>query len=50
MPIEDSMTVMQQLEDRVVTWAESQPAVRAILVIGSRARHDFPADDGLIST
>ena len=36
---------MQQLEDRVIAWAESQPDIRAILVIGSRARHDFPADE-----
>lgn len=36
---------MQQLEDRVIAWAESQPDIRAILVIGSRARYDFPADE-----
>jgi aminoglycoside 6-adenylyltransferase len=36
---------MEQLEDRIVTWAESQPNVRAILVIGSRARRVFPADE-----
>jgi aminoglycoside 6-adenylyltransferase len=36
---------MQQLENRVIAWAESQPDIRAILVIGSRARRDFPADE-----
>jgi aminoglycoside 6-adenylyltransferase len=41
----DSATAIQQLKDRVVTWAESQPEICAILVIGSRARRDFPADE-----
>ena len=36
---------MQQLEDRVIAWAKSQSDIRAILVIGSRARRDFPADE-----
>lgn len=36
---------MQQLENRVIAWAESQPDIRAILVVGSRARRDFPADE-----
>ena len=45
MPLEDSVTAMQQLEDRIIAWAESQPEVRAILVIGSRARRDLTADE-----
>jgi aminoglycoside 6-adenylyltransferase len=45
MPLKDSVTAMQQLEDRIIAWAESQAPVRAILVIGSRARRDFPADE-----
>lgn len=45
MVLEDSVTTIQQLEDRIITWAESQPEIRAILVIGSRARRDFPADE-----
>ena len=36
---------MQQLENRVIAWAESRPDIRAILVVGSRARRDFPADE-----
>lgn len=32
-------------EDQISAWAETQPHVRAILVIGSRARRDHPADD-----
>ena len=36
---------MQQLENRVIAWAESQPDIRAIIVVGSRARRDSPADE-----
>ena len=45
MASENKTATMQQLENRVVTWAESQPSIRAILVVGSRARRDFPADE-----
>jgi aminoglycoside 6-adenylyltransferase len=33
------------LKDRVVAWAESQPEIRALLMIGSRARPDATADE-----
>jgi aminoglycoside 6-adenylyltransferase len=36
--------VLEFLEDRIKTWAETQPAIRAILVIGSQARQDHPGD------
>jgi aminoglycoside 6-adenylyltransferase len=36
---------MQLLESRIISWAESQANIRAILVVGSRARRDFPADE-----
>lgn len=45
MTSEDRTATIQQLESRVVTWAGSQPNIRAILVVGSRARRDFPADE-----
>ena len=34
-----------ELEARIAAWAESHPDVRAILVVGSRARRDSPADE-----
>jgi len=36
---------MNRWEDRVVSWAKARPDVRAILVVGSRARRDHPADE-----
>jgi len=45
MTSENRTTTIQRLENRVITWAESQPNIRAILVVGSRARRDFPADE-----
>jgi aminoglycoside 6-adenylyltransferase len=33
------------LEQRVRAWAEARPDIRAILVVGSRARRDHPADE-----
>ncbi len=35
----------EQLLARFVAWAETQPDLRAAVVIGSRARTDHPADD-----
>lgn len=43
--MESEAATIQQLENRVGEWAESQSNIRAILVIGSRARRDFPADE-----
>jgi aminoglycoside 6-adenylyltransferase len=34
-----------QLEQRFSTWASTQPAIRAVIVVGSRARSDHPADE-----
>ena len=45
MTSKDKTVIIQQLENRVITWAESQPNIRAILVVGSRARRDFLADE-----
>src|SRR5437870_844238 len=36
--------LMEQLEDRFVTWAKGRPDIRAAIVIGSRARIERPAD------
>lgn len=38
-------TYWAEAERRVTAWAETQPLIRAVLVIGSRARRDHPADD-----
>lgn len=35
---------LDALQTRIVEWAASQDDIRAILVVGSRARHDHPAD------
>lgn len=35
----------EQLEQNIISWANRQPDIRAIIVIGSRAREDHPADD-----
>ena len=32
------------LQEHIQTWAQNQPAIRAILVVGSQARRDRPAD------
>jgi aminoglycoside 6-adenylyltransferase len=42
---ENRTVTIQQLENRIIKWAESQANIRAILVVGSRARRDFPADE-----
>jgi aminoglycoside 6-adenylyltransferase len=36
---------MKQFEERIIAWAEMQPNIRTILVVGSRARRDHPADE-----
>ena len=33
------------LIQRIINWAESNPYVRAALILGSRARTDHPADE-----
>src|SRR5262249_9165558 len=33
-----------ELETRIAAWAATQPSIRALIVIGSRARPDHPAD------
>ena len=39
-------TLIQQLEGRISDWASEESAIRAVLVVGSRARHaDHPADE-----
>jgi aminoglycoside 6-adenylyltransferase len=35
----------EQLIERFVAWAETQPDIRAALIVGSRAREDHPADE-----
>ncbi|HVU09878.1 MAG TPA: aminoglycoside 6-adenylyltransferase [Phototrophicaceae bacterium] len=34
----------EELAARVVTWAQTQPAIRAVINVGSRARAEYPAD------
>lgn len=41
----DHVTAYRALEDSVVAWASRQPDVHAVLVVGSRARADRPADE-----
>ena len=36
---------MKSFEPRVISWAEARPDIRAILVVGSHARRDHPADE-----
>jgi aminoglycoside 6-adenylyltransferase len=38
-------TAYEQLIDRFVAWAQTQPDIRAAIVLGSRARTDRPADE-----
>lgn len=35
----------EQLITRFVAWAETQPGIRAAIIVGSRAREDRPADE-----
>jgi aminoglycoside 6-adenylyltransferase len=40
------MMTYESIETRVVAWAQAQPDVRAVIVVGSRARRDdHPADE-----
>ncbi len=34
-----------EIERRITAWAETQPGIRAVVVIGSRVRQDHPADE-----
>ncbi len=36
---------MRNLEEKIVSWGRSQASIRAILVVGSRARQDHPGDE-----
>lgn len=36
---------LAQYETRIVAWADAQPAIRAILIVGSSERHINPADE-----
>jgi len=40
----DARLSMEQIEQRFVAWAQTQPDIRAAIVAGSRARTDHPAD------
>lgn len=44
MDIDKTDAGYERLTQRIVAWAESDPGVRAALLIGSRARTDHPAD------
>ncbi|MEW6229480.1 MAG: aminoglycoside 6-adenylyltransferase [Bacillota bacterium] len=35
----------EQLMERIVAWAQTRPDIRAVIVLGSRARVDRPADE-----
>jgi aminoglycoside 6-adenylyltransferase len=41
----DGPNSLVELEDRVLAWGKSRKDVRAVMVIGSRARTDHPADE-----
>ena len=41
---------MEDLERRLVSWAARRRDVRTVLVVGSRARVDHPADEWSAST
>ncbi len=43
--MDDITAAYERLIEKVVVWAEGQPAVRAAIVLGSRARVDHPADE-----
>ncbi len=40
-----SPDVYTRLEQRFVEWAAAQSAIQAVIVVGSRARSDHPADE-----
>lgn len=43
--MENSSVVIEPLKRRLVAWVETQSNLRAILVVGSQARRDHPADE-----
>ena len=43
-PLDENCDVMKQLEESIAGWAKTQPNLRAILVVGSKARNDHPGD------
>src|SRR5947209_20478068 len=40
-----SPRTMTELLERIITWAEGNPDIRAALLVGSRARTEVPADE-----
>lgn len=38
------LTSYAELEERLRSWALAQPEILAVVIVGSRARHDHPAD------
>lgn len=45
-PVAGSLdAAMRDLEERFVAWAAARPDIRAVIVVGSRARADHPADE-----
>lgn len=43
--LEAVMQHLQDLQNQITIWAKTQPAIRAILVVGSSARRDHPGDE-----
>ncbi len=43
--MDQTAVAYEQLIERFVKWAQTQPDIRAALVIGSRAWADRPADE-----
>lgn len=43
--MEGTPTSMSKLIERIVSWAEAAPDIRAVMLVGSRARIDRPADE-----
>lgn len=41
----ETIQTYERLENNFVTWAQAQPDIWAAIVIGSRARDDYPADE-----
>ena len=39
------LSIYSQLEQRCIDWASTQSAIRAVIVVGSRARSEHPADE-----
>ncbi len=43
--MDDITAAYERLIEKLVAWAQGQPAIRAAIVLGSRARVDHPADE-----